>query len=281
MTKGLSISRILEPILLGSMANVIVNHLFNPDALAFVPSEFMVACMLALPITELNRYINNRLDKKMGWLENPRKRLLTHFAWLALSLLFVLNSVGNGYMWVMQHGTFSWKQLLIINLVTLSVALCLTFIKWGIHFYSHWAQAERTVKALAKTTDDLRLKMTQPLQHIDVQKGTARIRMEIQEILMAKIESGTVRLYTTKGDWGIFPGTLSQLASKLPDVLFFQVSRDAILRREAIRSVSVSSFGKILLTTKESPGEPDSFTVSRPKAAAFRKWYNSNSPQKE
>ncbi|MBL0745632.1 LytR/AlgR family response regulator transcription factor [Chryseolinea lacunae] len=269
--------RILEPVLLGSVANVIVNYLFNPHAYAFVAGEFVVACLLSVPITELNRYINGRLDEKMGWLENPRKRLLTHFALLALGLLLVLNVFGNGYMWIMHHGFFSWMQLLIINIVTLAVALFLTLLKWSVHFYAHWVRAERNIQVLSKTADELRQKVEQPLQHIEVQKGTARIRMEIQEILMAKIESGTVRLYSTSGDRSVYAGTLSQLASRLPDFLFFQVSRDAIVRREAIRSVAVSSFGKILLTTKEPNGQAATLTVSRPKAAAFRKWFNSNS----
>ena len=269
--------RILEPVFLGCTANVAINFLFNPSTFEVIPNEFIVACILSVPITESNRYVDRRLEKKVTWLENPRRRLITHFLLISLLLLIVLNILGNGYMWIAQNGFFSWKELLIINLVTLCLAMTLTLIKWGAHFYSHWVRAENKASASAKMADDLRMSITGPAQRIEIQKGVSKIKIEIQAIRMARIAFGTVRLYSNHGECGVFPGTLSQLSTQLPSHLFFQVTRDAILHREMISSISTSTFGKIHLTVKQPHGEDSGFTVSRPKAAAFRKWYNSNS----
>ncbi|SHG97446.1 LytTr DNA-binding domain-containing protein [Chryseolinea serpens] len=267
--------RILEPVFLGCTANVAINFLFNPNAFEIIPSEFVAACILSIPITECNGYIDRRLERKITWLENPRKRLITHFLFISLLLLILLNMLGSGYMWIAQKGFFSWKELLVINLVTLCLAMTLTLVKWGTHFYTRWVRAESKASASAKMAEDLRKSMTGFPQSIEIQKGVSKINMEIQAIRMARIAFGTVRLYSSAGECGVFPGTLSQLAAQLPGYLFFQVTRDAILHREMISSISTSTFGKIQLTIKQPLDV--GFTVSRPKAAAFRKWYNSNS----
>ena len=267
--------RILEPVLLGCTANVAINFLFNPNAFEIIPSEFITACILSIPITEGNGYIDRRLEKKITWLENPRRRLITHFLLVSLLLLILLNMLGNGYLWIAQKGFFSWKELLIINLVTLCLAMTLTLIKWGAHFYSRWVGAESKALASAKLVDDLKMSITKSTQSIEIQKGVSKIKIEIQAIRMARIAFGTVRLYSSNGECGVFPGTLSQLSAQLPAYLFFQVTRDAILHREMISSISTSAFGKIQLTIKQP--HDSGLTVSRPKAAAFRKWYNSNS----
>jgi DNA-binding LytR/AlgR family response regulator len=267
--------RILEPVFLGCTANVAINFLFNPRAFEIVPSEFIVACVLSVPITEGNRYIDQRLEKKITWLENPRRRLITHFLLISLLLLIFLNMLGNGYMWIARKGFFSWKELLTINLVTLCLAIMLTLIKWGAHFYSRWVRAESKASASAKMADDLRMSLAEAPQSIEIQKGISKVIIEIRTIRMARIAFGTVRLYSSQGECGVFPGTLSQLAAQLPSYSFFQVTRDAILHRETIGSITTSTFGKIELTTKQPLDS--AFTVSRPKAAAFRRWYNSNS----
>ncbi|HEY5751205.1 MAG TPA: LytTR family transcriptional regulator DNA-binding domain-containing protein [Chryseolinea sp.] len=269
--------RILEPVFLGCAANLVINFLFNPNTFEFVPDEFIAACVLAVPITEWNRYIDRRLEKKIAWLENPRKRLAMHFLLISVCLLISLNVFGNGYMWITQKGFFSGKQLLIINLVTLCLAVVLTWMKWAMHFYSHWVRAENKVFASEKMIDDLRTRMAGPAQYIEIQKGVSKIKVEIQAIRMARIAFGTVRLYSIQGESGVFMGTLGQLSARLPDYLFFQVTRDAILHRDVIKSIATSTFGKILLTISEPYAEGANFTVSRPKAAAFRKWYHSSS----
>ena len=242
----------------------------------FYFDEFIIACALSFPITELNRYIDHRIEKKLSWTEHPRKRFATHLLLISFWLVVLLNTLGNAYMWITQKGFFSWKELIIINVVTLCLAILLTIIKWAIHFYSRWIQSETKALESERIANELKQKLTQTARIIEVQKGTAKSKVEAQAIRIAKIQLGTVRVYTKTGDGGIFPGTLSELNAQLPSHLFFQVTRDSILHREAIKSVASSTFGKIQLVVEEGYHNSN-VTVSRPKAAMFRKWYNSTS----
>lgn len=268
--------RILEPIFLGCTTNVVVSFIFKPYSVKFSFDEFVVACLLSVPITELNRYIDHRLEKKIRWTEQPLKRFVTHLLLISFWLVALLNTLGSAYMWATQKGFFSWRELVIINGVTLCLAILLTLIKWGIHFYSNWTQAETKASVSERIAEELKRKLAQTTSVIDVQKGTTKSKVEVQAIRIAKIELGIVRIYTNTQDGAIFPGSLSELITQLPNHLFFQVSRDAILHRDAIKSVSSSTFGKIQLAVKEG-NHNSTLTVSRPKAAAFRRWYNSNS----
>jgi LytTr DNA-binding domain len=271
------IGRIVEPVLLGITANVIINFFFNPQHSEWVLEEFVVACILWIPITELNMYIDQTLEKKIDWVNSPRRRLITHFVVISLALLIVLNILGNGYLWLSQRGFFSWSELLTINLVVLCLAVLLTLIKWGVHFYTHWVQAERQTAAAVGVAEELRKRILPPTSCIELQKGTSKLKIEPQTIHLATIVFDTVRVYWSESEWGVFAGSLSQLYAQLPGQLFFQITRDAVLHRDTIRSLSSGTFGKIELSLKQGYADSSSFTVSRPKAAAFRKWYNSNS----
>jgi DNA-binding LytR/AlgR family response regulator len=155
--------------------------------------------------------------------------------------------------------------------------MLLTFFNWSVHFYFRWIGAENMASENARLVNDLKQKITQPLRAIDIYKGTSKIKVEPKNILIAKIDFGIVRIYCSNGESGSFQGTLTQLKTLLPTYFFFQVTRDTIVHREVIKSFSSSTFGKIQLIVNERNNTPSSYTVSRPKASVFRKWYNSNS----
>lgn len=271
------VRRILEPLFLGAVSNLAVNFIFNPYSYELNLNEFTTACVLCIPITELNRYIDQKLEQKFNWMEYPQQRFAIHLFLISLGLLISLNTLGNAYMWITGKGFFSWRELGIINLVTLCLAILLTIINWSFHFYFRWKNAEANTSGAFRLVHDLREKITRENQLIELQKGTSRIKVESKTIRMATIEFGTVRVYSDKDQCSIFTGSLSQLYSQLPDHLYFQVTRDAILHRDVIKTISPSTFGKIHLTIQETNAAPSTYTVSRPRAAAFRKWYNSNS----
>lgn len=272
----MSLKRILEPILLGCISNTIVSFTFKPYSVEFLLSEFVVACLLSVPITELNRYIDNRLEKKISWIEHPLKRFTHHLLFISFGLVVVLNILGNTYMWITNKGFFSLRELVIINLVTLSLAILLTLTEWAIYFYSNWVRAETKASVIEHLADELKRKLRQADGVIEVQKGAVRSKLAVLTLRIAKIELGTVRVYTNAGERTIFNGSLSELSAQLPNHLFFQAARDTILHREAIISVAPSTFGKIKLVVNEI-NHASTITVSRPKAALFRKWYNSTS----
>jgi LytTr DNA-binding domain len=273
--------RILEPIVLGSVANLIINFIFNPYSYEFRLDELAVACILSIPITELNRYIDKKLERRFNWITHPRKRFVIHLVLISSGMLICLNVLGNAYVWITQQGFFSWKEAGLINLVTLCLAILLTMVNWSFHFYSGWKNAEATMAGAFRTVNNLERRIVQQDQFIELQKGSSKIKVESKTVRIATIELGVVRVYADKDQYGVFAGTLTQLYSQLPDYWYFQVTRDTILHRDVIKTISSSTFGKIDLTIYENDdSSPSIYTVSRPKAAAFRRWYNSNSTKK-
>ena len=262
--------------MLGSVANVVVNFIFTPDSNHLDIDEFFIASILFIPITELNRFIDKQLERKIKWLEYPKKRIATHLLILTLCLLISLNILGNAYMFIFENGFFTLKETVIINLVSLGVTILLTFVNWAVHFYFRWIGAENIAFENASLVKDLRKIITQPILTTEIQKGPKKINIVLKNIHYAKIDYGAVRIYCNDGESGFFTGSLSQLEALLPNYLFFRITRDAIIHREAIKSISSSTFGKIQLIVKEKNNTHTTYNVSRPKASTFRKWYYSN-----
>jgi len=63
--KTLNAWRIIEPIVLDSLVDVIINYIFNPINSDFELKELIVACLFAIPITEINHKIDTSLEKKL------------------------------------------------------------------------------------------------------------------------------------------------------------------------------------------------------------------------
>lgn len=268
------ISRVLQPIILGSLVNILVNYIFSPGDPDFILSEFIVAIGLCIPLTELNRYIDRRLEMYYSWTRSFRKRFLYHLGLLSLSALCILNVVGNIYIWITSGIDFySFEEMFVINLSLFVVLFLMTFFNWGASFYREWKRAETTLEHSQQEIEKLSSNLNKASETIAFQLGKKQINVPARGVLFAKSEYGIVRVWT-KESRVIFSGTLQQLQSLLPEHLFFPVARNVIIQKKMIKSISSSTYGKIDVEIKDSD---DKITVSRQKASAFRKWYNSGS----
>jgi hypothetical protein len=271
------LNRVTAPVLLGSSANILINYLFDPVNPDFFLKEFVVAICLCVPITELSHYIDAKLESKVSWHRNPMRRFLLHFLYLLIALVFSLDVLGNIYMWVVYDGFYTFDELLLINVVTFVMAILLTVLKWTTDFYLRWRNAERKLEDTEQKLNESPQNITQSTAAIDLQKGSSQIRVLVKDIRLAKIEHGIVRVYLVNSEIGLFQGSIKNLALMLPQLFFFCVGRNAIIHREAIVRVTPASYGKILLRTTSDHRNEDVLTVSRTKAASFRKWYKSSS----
>jgi DNA-binding LytR/AlgR family response regulator len=270
--------RIGEPILLGSLANIFINIAFNPSNPDSSLQEFVVAILLCIPITELNRYIDLKLESKYSWTIAPKKRFFYNLLYLVLTLLFTLNVLGNIYMILMDYSFYTWDELLVINIITFTIALLFTIFKWTTHFYKKWKKTELNLNDSNLKFNELSSKMEESLQSITLQKMDSKIQAKVSNIRIAKSEYEVVKVFMESGEFYIFHGTLSKLASLLPEHLFFPVTRNILLHRKMIQSITSSTYGKVALKISTSKAHDESVTVSRPKASTFRKWYNSTLP---
>jgi len=277
LLKTINIWRIIEPILLGSLVNIIINYIFNPENPDFMLNEFIVAWLFAVPITELNHKIDIWLEKKANWSSNFKKRFVYHLAYLSLTLFIILNVIGNIYIWIIGDSFHTWEELLLINSITFLIAIILTLINWTSHFYSNWIETENKLHISSEKFDELKSKLPPEPQLIELLKGHDLYKIDISEVQLARSEFGTIWIYFGNKNKGVFNGTLNKLEKILPKRLFFRAARNIIIHRESILALSKSTYGKIDLKIKENIINDEYITVSRPKASTFRKWYNSNS----
>nr|WP_299173348.1 LytTR family DNA-binding domain-containing protein [uncultured Allomuricauda sp.] len=274
--KKINYWRILEPVLLGSIANIVINFIFDPADPDFIFEEFFVAIIFGVVLTEINRLIDKKLDKKISWTNNLGKRFLHQLVYLTTTLLVLINIVGNIYIWVIGDGFYSTGEYVIINLCVFAVALLLTFFKWSMHFYKSWIHAERNLETTHEHLNELKSEFDKKNTRIELLKGNSMLQINASDINFVKAELGVVWVYYDR-EKAVFLNTLTNLMGQLPKHLFFLATRNAIIHRDTIMSISPSTYGKIDLTVKNSLEENNSITISRLKAASFRKWYNSSS----
>lgn len=269
--------RVIEPIILGSLVNILVNYIFNPSNPDFIWDEFFNAWIFALIVTETNRKIDKALEKKYKWTNDFNKRFYLHLIYLSLSLLFFINVIGNIYLWIKGEGLHTLKEITIINLSVFVIALLLTLLKWTSHFYRNWRKTEVALQYSTEKINTLKSAIIQKPQFIELRKANELFKINTDEIQFAKSEFGVIWVYYQMYQKAIFHGTLGKLEAQLPKSKFFRVNRNIIINKTMIISLSSSTYGKVLLKVKDYISKNDEITVSRPKASSFRKWYNSNS----
>lgn len=267
--------RITEPILLGCIANIVINFVFKPERPDFILEEFVTAIAFAVLVTEINRIIDRRLEVRVKWTTSAGKRFLYQLGFLTLSLIVILNGIGNLYIWIIGDDFYSLEELLTINLSVFVVALLLTLMKWAMHFYRNWKTAEVELDQSKAFLGQLKEEMAKEGQQLKLQKGNEVLRIRITEVTLAETKLGVLWVHygETKA---VFPGTLDHLMEQLPKTLYFKATRNIILHKESIASIASSSYGKIDVFLRH-PSYQEQITVSRLKAAAFRKWYHSSS----
>ncbi len=265
--------RILEPIVLGSLANIVINYIFNPSRPDFIWEEFMVAVIFALMVTEINRLIDFKLEKKVGWTDNLGKRFFYQLVYLATTLFVILNVVGNIYTWLKGDGFYSLNELVIINISVFMVALVLTFLKWSMHFYKNWRSTAHHLQHSHKALDALKSELEKTTRQIALLKGNSQLRVAVEDIQYAESELGVVWVHF-EGSKAVFNDSLHALMEQLPGRIFFHANRNTVVRKDMVLSIASSTYGKIELQLKESLDLGTPITISRSKAASFRRWYN-------
>ena len=266
--------RILQPVLLGTISNIIINYIFSPLNPDFIWNEFLFAILLAIPITELNRIIDIKLEKTLSWIKEYKKRFFYHLVLLLAITVFILNIIGYIYF---KYKNIDLEELIIINIVAFAISLLLTILTWSAHFCKNWISAEKNLHQTNEQLDKLILSIKSVHEFISLGFGKKQFKIPAEEIRFAIIELGIVRVWATKSRYGIFNDSLTSLQKLLPEHLFFLINRKIIIHRDIIKSVSSSTFGKINIEIDNNETNNNIITVSRQKASRFRNWYNSTS----
>ena len=209
--------RILQPILLGTTSNIVINYIFSPTHPDLLWHEFFIAILLAVPATEINRIIDINLEKKYSWIHAFKKRFLYHFVLLMATTLFILNVMGFAYM---KYKNIDLGELITINIVSFIIALILTALTWSSHYYKRWSQVEESLHQTKEQLDEVKMNIHQESGLISLELGRKKYRIPAGEIRIARIELGIVRVWTQDNNWKIFNDSLTNLQKLLPEQLF-------------------------------------------------------------
>jgi len=247
--------RIMEPILLGSVANILINYIFNPAHPDFILKEFVV-----------------KLEHKHPWTQHFGKRFFYQLLYLLSVLLLVLNVVGNLYIWWIADDFYSIKELLIINVSVFAISLLLTFLQWFVQFYKNWKHAEFNFQNSHEELSKLKLDLEKESNYIEFQKYNGIVKVHVEDIKYAISELGIVWVFY-RDSKAVFNATLDKLLEYLPKHYFFKANRNMIIRKDIILSVTNSTYGKIDVLYKIGNNQNEKITISRLKASTFRKWY--------
>ena len=277
MYQRISYPRLLQPVLLGTIANILINYVFDPSNPDFLWDEFLVAIMLAIPLTEMNHFIDLRLEKNHDWLHSFKKRLSLHLLMLLGATVLAINILGNLYIYLKGDDFYSLKETIIINVAAFIIAVFLTGMSWMTFYYKRWKETEFNLQQSNKRLSDMENTLKESELSIQLSKGSKKIIIPAKEIISANITHGIVRVQTKINGSAIYPGSLAELNQQLPNSLFFLANRSTILHRDAILAFTSSSYGKIAIELKNTTDLLKDTTVSRQKAAAFRKWFNTTS----
>ncbi len=128
-----------------------------------------------------------------------------------------------------------------------------------LHFYHKWRgfqEQERLIK------EGLRVKV-----------GNKDIRLLMDDILGVKVEGEYIVIVDQKKNKYYLDDSLNDMEKKLPPSYFFRLNRQFILHRQAITGFNRLDHGKISAILSISSDFPDQITVSREKAATFKRWF--------
>ncbi|MEO1256544.1 MAG: LytTR family DNA-binding domain-containing protein, partial [Bacteroidota bacterium] len=144
-------------------------------------------------------------------------------------------------------------------------------------YFSQWKLTESKLLESKHELSEV-IEKQQETKPIQITKGKKKVNIQLADVKAISVKNGVTLVDTeTPHHTGIFQGTLKELWQILPADTFFPARRNVIIRRETVESFSSDKYGKIKVELRIGERDSVPVTISREKAASFRKWFNSDS----
>jgi len=220
------------------------------------------SAVIAILLFSFVRYVTVRLDRQYEWNKFPLNRALLQglFGLLLTAVLaFLLAAV--------------YFRIYGINILTtvylkydFPVIALFVFIL-NIYYFTYYLLVQ--VKAGHQKSDK-----SQPAGNytsvLIVNKGTENLPVNTTQISAFYHEGNYNFLKLFDGNSYLISQTLDDLEKQLDPYLFFRVSRQAIVGRNACKSFRILDYGKLDVTTEPPMKEP--LVVSQKRSTTFKKW---------
>lgn len=254
----------LSILLLGISANLLINavldYKYQRPLISFSLEEYINAIIGAYVFLKGTRWVARKLDKRVPWVAGVRKRLLLQLTLQLLYIIVSLNTLLVSITYFFYGGFYAWDELALINVCVVSLTFFFSSIDSGIYFFNNW----KILSGKKKGAESVK-----PLQ---ISLGKVQYLIEQNSIQLAISIDATSYVITSDGRKLLYPKSLDALISKLESSHFFRANRQVIVSRTIVKAIKSLEHGKVEVNLMPVPGAPVSITVSRIKAAEFRKW---------
>lgn len=233
--------------------NFFVNWIFNfrSPIQTFHLDEYLIAILLAFVILEISRKINSLIQSKIRGNTTLFKEILICLLADIFFVLFLINVMGTGYMFLIYGDTYTVEEYTVINLIAIT-------------FTSIFILADFLFNSRKESSPE-------KLDPIPATSGTLKKWIQPDDIHACFVENSVTFVVTSEGKF-LTDLTLNELASWLSENSFYRANRQHILNKTIIDSTKSSEYGKLEVFLKASSNLPTSVIVSRKQASSFRKW---------
>ncbi|MBI5370826.1 MAG: LytTR family transcriptional regulator DNA-binding domain-containing protein [Sphingobacteriales bacterium] len=133
----------------------------------------------------------------------------------------------------------------------------------GLHYYHVWQQSEHQRQEEKKLRSG----------GFTVRLGDQNLLIAFNEIAGFYSEGGYTYLQTLTNKKYLTVLSLDKTEKLLPEESFYRLNRQYILHRNAVTGFKRAGDGKLEISVKTAGAIPDLISVSRTKAADFKKWF--------
>ena len=131
---------------------------------------------------------------------------------------------------------------------------------------------ERLEESHPQNAPEIDLPEKKEQERLTIKVGNRTFFIGYEEIAFLYSSEKITHIVSFEGKQYIHDLSLESLNAILPDKLFFRANRQFIVTRNVVSEIKSSSNGKLKVLLTVSNGFPNRISVSRLKAAAFRKW---------
>lgn len=202
------------------------------------------------------------LDKKILFETKPVRRIIIQLALTfaaGIAVTIILTESINGLATSQPVPiSFYTKDLFIISIWFFVV----NGIYIGLHYYHQWQLSEEKIKEERKIKSG----------GFKVSSSKKDLLLSFEEITGFYVDGDYSVVVTTGGKKHFADASLDKVEKNLPAAYFFRLNRQYIVHRQLVTGFEKGENGKINVLLKDAAPLPNSITVSRIKAPAFKLW---------
>jgi DNA-binding LytR/AlgR family response regulator len=247
---------------------------------------FIILAVFIFVIWEVNLLVYRKLDNKLPFFENPKKRLIRQVAYGLLATVASFSILFLFMNWI-TNGTLQLR----IFIKFLSIASGISFLINSLYIYQYLQQSiyyreaikskelnGKIEKLLALQSNNISTQTkTQPLKSILIEAGNKSINIPFNEIAYFISVTGVVTLVKTNGQkLTTNYNSFTMISDRLPTHLFFQLNRQFITQLQSICLVSDDVNRKLIVEISPSQqlSIKETVNVSRYRNPEFKRWFS-------